>query len=73
MQHDTAQLDGQIVTFRQFAEQNPAWTQASLRWLRFNQGTNGLQQAGAFVEIGRRVLLDKPAFFRWLRAQRKSA
>jgi hypothetical protein len=59
--------DGDIVTLKQFSKENPAWTEASLRWLRFNQSSNGLQSAGAFIQQGRRVLLDKPRFFSWIR------
>lgn len=58
---------GDIVTIRQFTTENPAWSEQSLRWLRFNEETNGLAQAHAFIKHGRRVLLDKPAFFRWLK------
>jgi hypothetical protein len=63
--------DGDIVTFKQFSKNNPAWSEQSLRWLRFNQETNGLAGAGVFIEQGRRVLLDKPAFFSWVRQGRK--
>lgn len=66
--------DGDIVTFTQFSKDNPAWTVASLRWMRFNEHTNGLAQANVFVQQGKRVLLDKPRFFAWVRAgQKKSA
>jgi hypothetical protein len=63
--------DGEIVTLKQFSRENPAWSESSLRWLRFNQSSNGLESAGAFIEQGRRVLLDKPAFFSWVRQGRK--
>jgi hypothetical protein len=42
-----------------------------LRWMRFNQETNGLAAAGAFITIGRRVLISKPAFFEWVRSQQR--
>lgn len=67
-------LDGQIVTLKQFSHENPAWTVASLRWLRFNESSNGLAEFGAFIQQGRRVLLDKPRFFEWVRGgQKRSA
>jgi hypothetical protein len=69
--------DGDIVTFKQFSEANPAWSEQSLRWLRFNQSSNGLEAAGAFIELPgslkkSRVLIDKPRFFEWVRAGQRS-
>ena len=58
--------DGDFVTFSEFAKANTAWSKASLRWLRFTANSNGLAKAGAFVEQGRRVLIHKPAFFKWV-------
>lgn len=66
--------DGDVVTVKQFSQQNPAWSEGSLRWLRFNQDSNGLAEAGAFLEQGRRLLLHKPSFFAWVRnGQRRTA
>ena len=69
MDETTQYRDGELVTFRQFSAENPVWTEASLRWLRFKSATNGAAGAGVFIQQGRRVLLCKPAFFRWLRSQ----
>jgi hypothetical protein len=66
--------DGQIVTVRQFSQENPAWSEASLRWLLFNEEINGLARSGAVIRQGKRVLLDKPRFFLWVRSgQKRSA
>lgn len=63
-----------------FAERYPAFTEAAQRALiyaskdrvasggRIIKG-NGLEEAGAIVRIGRRVLIDEQAFFRWVAAQ----
>ena len=49
-------------TIQKFAEKNPdAFTEASLRWLRYNQDENGF--ASAFVTVGRKVLIDEERFF----------
>ena len=51
-----------LSTLSRFAEKHPdAFTEASLRWLRFRQDSNGF--ASAFVTVGRRVLIDEDAFF----------
>lgn len=34
---------------------------------------NGLAEAGAIVRVGRRVLIDEQAFFRWIADQQKRA
>lgn len=70
-----------LLTVKQFAERNPAFSVGSLRWLIFNadprpssQGTlpgNGL--APAIVRVGRRVLIDEAEFFAWVAKQRTVA
>lgn len=66
----------------QFSERRPAWTPASLRNLILNSADrvglrgqriagNGLAEAGAIVRVGRRVLIDEQAFFRWIAEQQK--
>ncbi len=68
----------------QFAARRAAWTQPALRNLILNSADrlnsrgerilgNGLAEAGAIVRVGRRVLIDENAFFRWLAAQQKRA
>jgi len=44
---------------------------SSLRWLRFNQETNGF--ADAFVTVGRRVLIDEGKFFDAIERQNRQA
>ena len=66
-----------LYTVEQFSERRPAWTQSALRNLILNSADsvnsrgeripgNGLAGAGAIVRIGRRVLIDEQAFFRWI-------
>jgi hypothetical protein len=56
-----------LLTVKQFCQQHPAFTQGSMRWLLFNRQTNGLEPA--VLKVGRRVLIDVDAFFRWLDEQ----
>jgi len=50
-----------LLSLKQFSKKHPAFTEPGLRWLRFNQETNGF--ASAFVTVGRRVLIDEGEFF----------
>lgn len=51
-----------LSTFSSFAERySNAFTEPGLRWTRFNCERNGF--AGAFVKVGRRVLIDEDRFF----------
>ena len=79
---DTAPRD--LFTVAQFSERRPAWTQAALRNFilnsqdRFNSrgeriAGNGLAEARAIVRVGRRVLIDEAAFFRWIAGQQSRA
>ncbi len=56
------------LTFRQAAERYPAFSEAALRWLRFNGNENGFDDC--VIKLGRRVLLDTAAFERWLESHR---
>lgn len=71
-----------LLTVEQFSERRSAWTQAALRNLILNSTPrvnsrgeripgNGLAGAGAIVRIGRRVLIDEQAFFKWIAAQQR--
>ena len=53
-----------LFTVKQFAEQEPAFTEAALRWLIFNEGSNGLKAAGAFPKLGSKRFIHKENFLR---------
>jgi hypothetical protein len=59
------------MTFRQTAERYPAFTEAALRWLRFNGYDNGFDKC--VIKLGRRVLIDAGEFERWLERHRAGA
>jgi hypothetical protein len=63
----------QIFTVEQFAAAEPAFKESSIRWLIFNRDRNGLEQSGALIRVGRRVLIDRQKFLGWLMAQQQSA
>lgn len=67
-----------------FAERRRAWSKAALRNLILNSEDrlnskgeripgNGLAEFGAIVRVGRRVLIDEEAFFRWIAEQQAKA
>lgn len=58
----------ETLTFRQAAERYPAFSEAALRWLRFNGTQNGFD--ACVIKLGRRVLLDTASFERWLEGHR---
>lgn len=60
-----------LKTVSQFASET-VWSEASLRWLIFQGASNGLNDAGAIVRLGRRVYIDPAAFDRWIVAQNPS-
>ena len=60
-------------TIHQFCEENPAFTENSLRWHVFNANKNGLNQYSALKRLGRRVLIDTDRFFLWLEEQQPHA
>lgn len=62
----------QLVTVAQFARLNPGLTEASLRWRLQHARENGLENSGAIIRHGRRILIDGDKFISWLRAQHRA-
>jgi hypothetical protein len=57
-------------TVKQFSEKHPAFSVGSLRSLIFSASNNGLNESGAIVRVGRKILLNETKFFGWVEAQR---
>lgn len=53
-----------VLTFKQIAQSYPAFSEGSLRWLRFNGDMNGFNRC--VLAVGRKLLIDAEAFERWL-------
>jgi hypothetical protein len=51
-------------TVKQFVQECPAFTEQGIRWLIFNAESNGF--SAVIVRVGRRVLLDREEFRRFL-------
>ncbi len=49
------------------AHYNGAFTEASIRWLIFNEQTNGFSKC--IRRLGRKVLVDLDAFEQWIEEQ----
>jgi len=47
-------------------DDNTFLTNGGLRALIFNADTNGLNEYGVIVRIGRKILIDEDKFFIWL-------
>jgi hypothetical protein len=82
VQHAEAAAPRDLFTVKQFSERRPAWSPQALRNLILNAEDrlnsrgdpipgNGLAEAGAIVRVGRRVLIDEQAFFRWIAEQQQ--
>ena len=67
-----------LFTVAQFAEEEPAFTEAALRNLIFKADQrhastgviagNGMIESGALVRIGRKVLIHRAKFLGWVQA-----
>lgn len=58
-----------LFTIKQFAAKHPAFPEGGLRNRVFHAKSNGLEEAGAILRNGRRVLIDEERFFFWLQEQ----
>jgi len=61
---------GRYLTFKQAAQEYPAFSVVALRWLRVNGATTGFDRC--VLSVGHKVVLDVWAFEEWLDQQRAS-
>lgn len=54
----------EFLTFAQAAQRFPAFTEGSLRWMRFNGDTNGFNQC--VRKIGKKCVISVRDFEKWL-------
>ena len=62
-----------LATINQFVERHPWATPGGVRYQIFNEEKNGLEEAGAIVRVGRKVLIDVPRYFEWIDKQQGRA
>jgi len=60
-----------LLTVNQFADKHPAFSVGGLRWQIFNSSNNGLDEYGALVRLGKRVLIDEEKYFQWIDGQQE--
>lgn len=58
-----------LKSIKNFTKDNPSFTEGGMRSLIFNEETNGLKDSGAILRIGRKILIDEPKFYNWIKAQ----
>ena len=46
-------------------------TEGSIRFPIFNEKENGLEESGAIVRLGRKVLINEPKYFGWIESGQK--
>jgi hypothetical protein len=64
--HTSISVDDYI-TIRQLTTSNPAFTEGGIRALIFRSKSNGFDSC--IRRIGRKILISKSAFSRWIEAQ----
>lgn len=62
-----------LLTVRQFADAHPAISEGSLRWQIFQRANNGLDQSGAIIRNGSRIMIDVQRYYAWLDGQQQGA
>jgi hypothetical protein len=84
MQQQEESAPRDLATVEQFSKRYPAWSPAALRSLILNSrdrlssrgervSGNGLEEAGAIIRLGRRVLISEGRFFAWVLPKRLQA
>jgi hypothetical protein len=62
-----------LYTVRDLARVEPALTVGGLRDDLFHRTTNGLQQSGAVIRRGRRLLIHRETYMQWLMSRGRTA
>lgn len=60
-----------LYTVKQFSAKHLAFPIGGIRWLIFNADNNRLDEFGAIVRIGRKVLIDEDQFMAWVQESNK--
>ncbi len=55
-----------LKTVRQFCEENNFISEGGIRYQIFNARENGLEEAGAILRVGRKVLIVVEPYFAWM-------
>lgn len=58
-------MDG-LYTVKQFTTEQRIFSEASVRNMIFLRHENGLEESGAIKRYGRKILIDKEKFFKWM-------
>jgi len=62
----SAPVERKLFTVQQFSERHPFATQGALRFQIFHRKENGLEESGALIRVGRKILIDEEKYFEWL-------
>lgn len=68
-QTETIQTVWIYSTIKQFCQRHPAFREGGLRHEIFHSKSNGLEQSGAIVRNGRKVLINENKYFAFLEAK----
>lgn len=63
---DTNSIKRRLIPLSEWDEFHPWPTVASLRFYHYHGATNGFVKHGVIKRVGRRLLVDEEAFFRWV-------
>jgi len=58
-----------LIPLAEWPKHHPWPTAPALRFYHYNGRLNGFEAHGVVKRIGRRILIDEAAFFRWVNAQ----
>jgi hypothetical protein len=69
----TTQATIVYLTVNQFCKKHTAFTLGGIRALIFNEYKNGINNSGAVIRLGRKVLIDEAKFLNWVASQSSEA
>jgi len=66
-------MEPRLETVRTLARKYPdVFSEGGLRWQIFNADKNGLNESGAIIRLGRKVMIDSDRYFDWLYSQNRT-
>lgn len=59
------------IPLAEWDQYHPWPTPGAFRQYRYKSGVNGMDKLGVIVKVGRKLLVDEQAFFRWVKTHKK--
>lgn len=62
-----------LLTIKRLCEKHEICKYGGVRYHILNKATNGLEESGAIVRVGRKIFIDESKYFAWMQAPKQGS